>query len=218
MEKGIAFFDLDGTITSSDTFTDFIVFCRGKFFFLLGLLVLSPLIILYLLKLYPNYRLKELFFSYYLAKYYSIKELDNLGKSYSINRLPSIVYKDALMRIDWHKEKNHTVIILTASSSVWLSEWCKLHKLELIGTQFEKKNEKYTGKILGKNCHGTEKQKIVENILKNNPEYLTFGYGDSKSDRLFLDKLKYRYFRPHWIQILLPLRAIIISLRALQQQ
>ena len=199
-EKGIAFFDLDGTITSKDTFIDFIVFCRGKNHFLLGLLVLGPSIILYFFNLFPNYRLKELFFRYYLADYFSAEELENLGESYSEKRLPSIVYADALMRIDWHKKNSHEIIILTASSSVWLSDWCNTNELQLIGTQFEKKDGKYTGKILGKNCYGSEKLRIIENILSKHHGSLTFGYGDSKADKLFLNRLKYGYFRPYWIK------------------
>jgi hypothetical protein len=98
--KGIAFFDLDGTITTKDTFIDFIVFCRGKFYFLIGLLLLSPFIVLNIIKLFPNYRLKEIFFRYYLASYYSAIELENHGKSYSVKRLPNIIYKEAIKQIN----------------------------------------------------------------------------------------------------------------------
>ena len=98
----MAFFDLDGTITTKDTFIDFIVFCRGKFYFLLGLLLLSPFIALYLIKLFPNYRLKEIFFRYYLASYFSADDLENLGKTYSVKRLPNIFYKEAIKQINWH--------------------------------------------------------------------------------------------------------------------
>ena len=107
MRKGVAFFDLDGTITLKDTFIDFIKFCRGNLIFYLGLIFMSPYIFLYIFKFYPNYKLKELFFTYYLARYYSAKELDDLGKLYSINRLPNLVYNEALERINWHKDKNH---------------------------------------------------------------------------------------------------------------
>ena len=197
--KGIAFFDLDGTITSKDTFLDFIKYCRGDFFFYLGLFVLSPYIFLYIFKLYPNYKLKELFFTYYLASYYSILELDNLGKLYSIERIPDLVYKEALIRIKWHKEIHHEVIILTASSPIWLSEWCKINKLLLIGTEFIKKDDKYTGEISGKNCFGLQKQIIVDKILRETDISITYGYGDSKADKFFLDKLNIIYFPPYWV-------------------
>ena len=206
-KDGIAFFDLDGTITTKDTFIDFIVFCRGKFYFLSGLLMLSPLIALYLLKLFPNYRLKEIFFRFYLASYYSADDLENLGKSYSIKILPSIVYKEAINQINWHKEKNHRIIILTASSPLWLSEWCRSNELDIIGTEFVKSGNKYTGKINGKNCLGLQKMLIVEKIINETQLNLTYGYGDSKADKNFLSILIHGSYKPYWIKKLLPLTA-----------
>jgi phosphatidylglycerophosphatase C len=200
MNNGIAFFDLDGTITQKDTFIDFIIYCRGKNYFILGILLLTPWIVLYLLKLFPNFRLKEMFFRYFLANYFSVDQLENIGKSYSNKRLPSIVYKEALKRIKWHKENNHKIIILTASSSIWLSDWCRLNELELIGTEFEKVGNKYTGKIIGKNCHGLQKMVIVDKILNETEFNLTYGYGDSEADKLFLYRLKNIDYRPEWIK------------------
>lgn len=199
-EKGIAFFDLDGTITSKDTFIDFIIFCRGRIFFYLGIIALSPFILLKMFRLYANHRLKELFFRFYLAHHYSAQELEKLGQSYSMQKLPYIIYSQALKKINWHKENNHEVIILTASSPLWLSEWCKQNGLKLIGTKFEIKNGKYTGKILGRNCYGIQKEEIVTDILKQNSGVMTFGYGDTKADLLFLNKLNYRYYKPYWIK------------------
>ncbi len=198
--KGIAFFDLDGTITTKDTFIDFIVFCRGKFYFLIGLLLLSPFIVLHLIKLFPNYRLKEIFFRYYLASYYSAIELENHGKSYSVKRLPNIIYKEAIKQINWHKENDHKIIILTASSPIWLSEWCRLNELDLIGTVFVKSGKNYTGKINGKNCHGLQKMIIVEKIINETEFNLTYGYGDSKADKNFLSILRHGSYKPYWIK------------------
>ncbi len=61
----IAIFDLDGTITSKDTFIAFIKYVNGKLKYYLGILYLSPYIVLFYLKLYTNRELKEMFFSYY---------------------------------------------------------------------------------------------------------------------------------------------------------
>jgi HAD superfamily phosphoserine phosphatase-like hydrolase len=144
------------------------------------------------------FKLKEIFFTYYLAKYYSIEELENIGKSYAKKRLPKIIYKGALKQIKWHKENNHKVIILTASSTIWLSAWCKLNELEIIGTEFAKKDGKFTGKIWGKNCHGKQKLLILNNILSETGVSLTYGYGDSKADKLFLEKVKYSNYKPSW--------------------
>ena len=197
MKIGIAFFDLDGTITKKDTFIDFIIYVNGRFNYFKGLIILSPWIFLYFIKIFPNYRLKEKFFKYYLSKY-PCNKLNTLGKEYAINIIPTITYKEAINRIEWHRNNDHRIIILTASSPIWLSEWCSSNKIEIIGTEFESINGKYTGKIKGKNCHGREKLKIVSEILASCDATDSFGYGDSKSDLYFMKALKkfeYRGFK-----------------------
>ena len=46
MSKKIAFFDFDGTITTDDSLLKFIRFVVGDRRFLLGLVVLSPMLVL----------------------------------------------------------------------------------------------------------------------------------------------------------------------------
>ncbi len=193
-KETIAFFDLDGTITFKDTFIDFIIFVRGKGTFYKGLFYLSPLIFLFFIRIYPNYKLKEKFFKKFLASL-NYKDLTEAGANYSQNRLPNIIYNDALERIKWHQNKNHRIVILTASSSIWLSKWCEKYNLELIATNFEIENEKYTGQILGLNCYGAEKLRIVNMILSQNYYEETFGYGNTKSDLYFINQLKNKYYR-----------------------
>ena len=194
MEKGIAFFDFDGTITSKDTFLDFIIYSRGKIYFLFGIVYLFPFILLFFLKLYSNHKLKEKFFKFYLASITPI-DLEKLGESYSLNKLPNIIFKDATKKIEWHKKNHHRVIILTASSPIWLSKWCETNEVELIGTQFEIVNGKYTGNIFGSNCYGYEKYLIAKKIITNDKSIKTFGYGDSKSDNYFLDLTTNKFYK-----------------------
>lgn len=189
----IAFFDLDGTITRKDTFIEFIKFTRGNFFFVLGLFLMSPFIFLFLIKIYPNYKLKELFFSFYLKKFHK-KELLSLGEDFCKQKMPDFVYPEALETIKKHQANGDKTVILSASSEIWLAYWCKQNRLDFIGTEFETVGENYTGKIKGKNCYGKEKQLIVEKIISENNYAITYGYGDSKSDLFFLRKMDKYYF------------------------
>ncbi len=189
----IAFFDLDGTITQKDTYLEFIKFCRGKWFYFLGLVFLSPVILLFYLKLYPNDELKALFFTFFRKKY-SEKELQEQGDKFSIQKIPKLVHHAAMDRVQWHISKGHKVVVLTASSPIWLAHWCKVNALEIIGTQLEVVNGNYTGRIEGKNCYGEQKKLIVRRILSKNKYTETFGYGDSKGDLPFLGELEHCYY------------------------
>ena len=63
--KSIAFFDFDGTITSKDTLIEFIRFTVGDFKFIKGIILLSPILILFKLNLIKNDKAKEKMFSYF---------------------------------------------------------------------------------------------------------------------------------------------------------
>jgi HAD superfamily hydrolase (TIGR01490 family) len=195
--KGIAFFDMDGTITTKDTFLDFIVYCRGQFVFRFGLILLSGFILLYYCKLFSNKKLKEIFFTFFLSSF-SQEELETLGISYARDRLPLLIRGKATQQIEWHRNKQHRIVIITASSSIWLGAWCKEQGIELIGTEFNKTNNRYTGKIKGENCFGEEKLRRVKALLHNMlPEHLeTYGYGDTHSDKYFLNALNHSVFKP----------------------
>jgi phosphatidylglycerophosphatase C len=60
MKKRLVLFDFDGTITTRDSFLEFLLFYSGKVKFFLGMLVLSPVIALYVLKLIPNWKGKQI--------------------------------------------------------------------------------------------------------------------------------------------------------------
>jgi len=194
-KKGVAFFDLDGTITFKDSFIDFIRYSEGNYLLFLGLLFNFPFIILYFLKCYSNHRLKERVFTFFF-KNCTQSELIGKGILYSRQHLLNICYPSALKLIQWHKDQNHDVYILTASSGIWLDEWCKANNLILIGTNFETVNGVYTGRIEGKNCHGEEKEHRIREILSTYNALETYGYGNEKSDRYYLNKMKFKLNAP----------------------
>lgn len=66
-KKNIAVFDFDGTITNKDTLLYFILFTKGYWAFMVGFLLYSPLLIAFKLRLYPNWKVKQALFSYFLV-------------------------------------------------------------------------------------------------------------------------------------------------------
>lgn len=184
--NGIAFFDLDETITSKDTYLEFIKFAVGKRNFYFGLLFHFAFIIPFLLNLYHGDKLKLRFFNFYLKRF-TEKELLQLGAKFSREVLPKICYPKALEKLAWHKAQNHRIIILTASSPIWLDEWCKANGLEIIGTNYEVINGCYTGKFEGKNNYGIQKKYNIQPILAETKYEVSYGYGDSKSDLYFME-------------------------------
>ncbi|MBV6644181.1 MAG: HAD-IB family hydrolase [Cyclobacteriaceae bacterium] len=181
-DKAIAFFDFDGTITIKDSLFDFLVYSFGTYKVVLSLIVLSPMLGLYLLKLVSNEYAKKKLLSYHL-KGRKVSSVSRLGEKYSKDRIDTIVKKSALNRLNEHKIEGHKVVVVSASLELWLKPWCDELNLELIGTKLEIRNERITGQFDGPNCYGAEKKRrILEKYdLDNYPDI--YAYGDSKGDR-----------------------------------
>jgi len=148
----IAFFDFDGTITTDDSLIKFIRFAVGNFKTLYGLIILSPILIAYKLKLISNYRAKQIVLSYFF-KGMDEQQFKNIAKMYSLRYINAILRPKAMDKIAWHKKHGHKVVIVSASIECWLKPWCDKHGIGLIATKIEIKNGIVTGKFLTKNCH-----------------------------------------------------------------
>lgn len=193
--SSIAFFDFDGTITSRDTLAELLKFKAGTFRYYLGLVFLSPVLILYKLGLLSNHRAKEIMLEYFL-KGESAAEFNAMCREFAETRLPSLFRKGALTEIRRHLQNNTQVVIVTASPENWVQPWCQQFNLECIATKLKIRNGKLTGKIAGQNCAGEEK---VKHILKRyNLSYYTkiYAYGDTPGDLPMLSLATDSYYKP----------------------
>jgi len=193
--KSIAFFDFDGTITSKDTLIEFIRFTVGDFKFIKGIILLSPILILFKLNLIKNDKAKEKMFSYFFKNTDKVA-FRKKATEYSLYHIPKIIRTQAMQRILWHKKNKHEVVIVSASIESWLKPWCDKNNIKLISTKVEFKNNILTGNFATKNCHGIEK---VNQIKKNYAldQYSTiYAYGDSQGDKALLSIANKSYYKP----------------------
>ncbi|MBF0593231.1 MAG: haloacid dehalogenase-like hydrolase, partial [Nitrospirae bacterium] len=136
MMNKIAFFDFDGTITRRDSFSDFLRFSVGWRGLLTGMTVLLPYIVLYALKIIPNYKLKARAIRYFYGGW-DFKTFEAIASDYSRCQLPRLLKESAMERLNWHKEQGHKVVIVTASLRYYLKPWCDLNGVDLIATEIE---------------------------------------------------------------------------------
>lgn len=186
----IAAFDFDGTITTKDTLFDFIIFYVGKFRFIVGLFVLSPILILHKIGIIKNSRAKEIMFSYFF-KGKSIEDFNKKCHLYA-TRIESILKDSTISRINEHKQANHAVVIVSASISNWIKPWAYQTGIkEVISTEIEIKDGVLTGKFASPNCYGPEKVNRLKEKYPNRDEYVLYAYGDSQGDKELLEFANY---------------------------
>jgi HAD superfamily hydrolase (TIGR01490 family) len=196
--KIVAAFDFDGTITNKDTLLEFISYTKGKKKLYRGLIKFLPYLILMKLKLYPNWKLKEIIFSYYF-KGISLNQFNEWGENFSI-KISSIIRPKAVLAIENHLKNGDNVIIISASIENWIIPWAKkIGLINVLSTKIEvDKTGRLTGKFLTKNCYGLEKVKRLNEIYPNKESFELIAYGDSNGDKeliKFADKGFYNKFK-----------------------
>lgn len=196
MKETIAFFDFDGTITSKDSFLEFIRFVHGDVKFFFGFLILSPILVAYKLKIIPNFIAKEKVITYFFKD--TKKDIfQEVARNYSLSSINNIVKKSAMEKIKWHKLQNHKVVVVSASIDDWLRPWCIKNDIELIATKLESSNGIMTGRLSSKNCYGQEKVDRIKSLYNLDIFSDIYVYGDSRGDKEMLSiasRSYYKYF------------------------
>jgi HAD superfamily hydrolase (TIGR01490 family) len=182
----LALFDFDGTITTHDSFRDFLIFISGKAGFCWRILGVSHWLIGFVLGLVNNQTAKEQVTRVFLAGL-SREKFDEYARAFVKQQLNKIVRPTAMKKILWHLQQKHRVIIVSASFSDYLKFWCEQHQLELISTRLEEIEGCLTGKFATPNCWGPEKVRRIREYLALEDYETVYAYGDSRGDREMLE-------------------------------
>lgn len=187
MEKRkIYAFDFDGTLTTKDSFIEFIRFTRGTATLLWTLLLHSPLLAMMKLGLYSNGRAKERIFSHCFKGVF----LDEMGvfcTSFASERR-RILRAGSVKMLQEKLDEGATVVVVTASIDQWVSPFFPPHPcLHVIGTRAEVIDNRLTGRFSTPNCYGAEKVQRLQEHFPDREEYYLVAYGDSRGDRELLE-------------------------------
>lgn len=177
----ISVFDFDGTLIIGDSLPMFIKHSRGTLRFFVGLLVLSPILMLYKLGIMNNSKAKEYLFKYFFS---GMPEEQFLHYCETfVEKLNIHTNVIAIDRLTQAKESGHRVIILSASPRTWIEPWANQYGVEVLGTELQIRDGIFTGAFASHNCYGEEKVERLQQYL-NCPreEVWITSYGDSKGD------------------------------------
>jgi HAD superfamily hydrolase (TIGR01490 family) len=192
--KRLVLFDLDGTLTSKDTFLEFLKYVRGSAGFYFGMLMISPYLVPYKLGLYPNWKAKERALNYFLAEM-NYEELRRMGVDFSNKVFPQLLRPNALKKLEQHQTAGDDIYIVSASCEEWVAPWARQKNLEAICTRLEIEGGKITGRIHGKNNYGPEKARRVDEIIDIDTYDEIHVYGDSRGDKEMLAMATHPHYR-----------------------
>ncbi len=192
----VALFDFDGTLTHCDSLMPFLRFAVGRTEFWIGLALLTPDFMSYILGRLDRAGLKNAVLRRYIGGWPAIRLRDAAERFIDI-ALPSLCNGEALARIDWHHEQGHRIILVSASPEIYLTPWAATLPIEaVLATRLEFQAETVSGQIDRNNCRGAEKVERVIDYLGGLEGYKFFAYGDSAGDREMLAIATHGFYRP----------------------
>ncbi|NJN25077.1 MAG: HAD-IB family hydrolase [Cyclobacteriaceae bacterium] len=194
MSRSLALFDFDGTITSRDTLLEFIKFASGKARFYRVMTLFAPLIIYYKWIKKDGEIAKQKVLSH-LFEGKSENELKQLGQDFADTVIPGILYQKAMEAIEKCKQASTRVVVISASLDIWLAPWAQANGVELVCTQMEFNEGKFTGRFATANCNGIEKVNRIKALLSTEDYHPIYAYGNSSGDKEMLALASHGYFR-----------------------
>ena len=184
-----AFFDLDLTLTNKDCFRLFLKSIylyrfSGLIFipYLLGLLILRKFKLISL----KTFKGKSLI----CLKGMSQERIWAMGNLYFRYWIKQLLRPKALEKIKWHKYRGDRIFIISGSPDIYVHAVC-----DFIGcddyacTRLEYDHNNFTGRILGNDCLGSEKERLIFAMAEWHKISLkeSVAYSDHESDLLFLE-------------------------------
>ncbi|WP_219223212.1 HAD-IB family hydrolase [Pedobacter antarcticus] len=190
----IAAFDFDGTITKKDSLLWYIRHAVPMTSLLSGVIRMAPYLLLYKLRIIPNYQAKEKLFKIFFGGM-TLRDFTQLAEDFC-SKIDQMIRTEAIDKIKWHQQMGHEVIIISASAENWILPWAeKAGITTVLATKLEVKDGLITGKFLSKNCYGQEKSNRILLARPERDHYVLYAYGDSNGDKELLAMADFPFYR-----------------------
>ena len=190
----LALFDFDGTITTRETFADFVRTAAPPERVARGRWQLAPWI--------AGYRLGMVSGTTVRAKIVDVAfrgldaaTLRERGEDFARQVLPPLLRPEAMARIAWHRQRGDRVVVVSGGFDLYLAPWCAAHALDLICSSLHSVEGVLTGRYQGAQCVNEEKARQVQARYPRAQYREVHAYGDTREDRALLalaDHVAYR--------------------------
>ena len=182
MKKKIAFFDIDKTLIYGDSlFSLYKYGCKNWLKYTILAPAVPAVYLLYRMRIIEREKMKEYF--YRPLEKFEKSNYDEFFDKYILGRKIDKTFLE-LLRL---KKEGYYILLATASPYAYMRLWKERGYADgVVATKTLYKNERYYGKIVGRNCNKQEKlRRIKEYLEENNIEVdykNSIGFSDSDFD------------------------------------
>lgn len=188
--KRLALFDFDGTLCKKDSFTGFIFYALKKRHIVKQGIKILPWIQAYYLNIYPAHSMRNKLFKA-MFKDAKASEIQDIAEEYAyqlMGQLDVKIYRQLLE----HQELGDDIVIVSASIDIYLELICHLLNIDLICTETEISDGKFTGNYSTPDCSCEQKKLRVLEKYNLDQYHKIYAYGNSDED---LDMLSLADFK-----------------------
>lgn len=190
-----AIFDVDKTLIKNDCLLLAAKLSNKRIPLLLKSILFIPYYLLFLIRAISAKRLKEIFLKKFnICALFNDKKNLLIKKKYKDELIKSI-RGEALDRLNFHKKRGDKIILCSASPNMLLEPLATYLDIDLLSTKLNKIECKWTPKIIGSNCNGKEKVKVLENNLGPLNKITFHAYGDSEGDKYMLEISDFPHYK-----------------------
>lgn len=194
-KQGVAAFDFDGTITTSDSLRDFLRHTVGTTRLISGAIRISPSLFGALTGICDRGDAKARMLAVTLGGMTRL-ELETAAHCYATERLPKLIRPEMVERIREHQVRGDRLVLVSASLSLYLEVWAKSMGFDaVLATDLEFRNGRFSGRLASRNCWGPEKVRRLHEWFGHSPSHPLYAYGDSLGDAEMLALADYAWLR-----------------------
>lgn len=189
----LALFDFDGTLTTRETFPDFMRYAVARPRLLAGGVLLAPVVFGYRRGWVAGNPTRASIVQVGLRGVDAAR-LRAQGEAFARDLLPAVLRAEAMARLQWHRERGDRIVVVSGGLDVYLAPWCAAQGVEVLCSVLTERNGRITG-YAGAQCVGEEKVRRVRALCDPQAYPAVHAYGDTHEDLAMLAMAHHRTYR-----------------------
>ena len=191
--RDLALFDFDGTLTTRETFPDFMRYAVARPRLIVGRVLLAPVVFGYRRGWVAGNPTRASIVQVGLRGVDAAR-LRAQGEAFAREVLPSVLRPEAMARLAWHRDRGDRIVVVSGGLDVYLAPWCAAQGVELLCSVLAERDGRITG-YAGAQCVGEEKVRRVRALCDPQAYAAIHAYGDTHEDQAMLAMAHHRTYR-----------------------